>query len=119
MNQHFRTNKPTGAAGMLGPDSRLLTALLIAGSAAFLVAVVRFRPLALRVLCGSLSIVVAMVGGIAAVNYYYGYYTTWGQLWADFHGNAGNLGVISTTSTAASAETGRLGWIDLPGKLSG
>jgi enterochelin esterase-like enzyme len=104
---------------MLGPDSRLLTALLIAGSVAFLVAVVRFRPLALRVLCGSLSIVVAMVGGIAAVNYYYGYYTTWGQLWADFHGNAGNLGVISTTSTAASAETGRLGWIDLPGKLSG
>jgi enterochelin esterase-like enzyme len=104
---------------MLGPDSRLLTALLIAGSAALLVAVVRFRPLALRVLCGSLSIVVAMVGGIAAVNYYYGYYTTWGQLWADFHGSTGNLGVMSTAGTAVSVETGHLGWIDLPGKLSG
>ena len=105
---------------MLGPDSRLLTALLIAGSAAFLVAVVRFRPLALRVLCGSLSIVVAMVGGIAAVNYYYGYYTSWGQLWADFHGgNTGNLGVISAATTTTQLESGRFGWVTLPGKLSG
>jgi len=104
---------------MLGPDSRVLTALLIAGSAALLVALVRFRPLPLRLLCGSLSIVVAMVGGIAAVNYYYGYYTTWGQLWADFHGSTGNLGKIPTASTAVSVESGYLGLVDLPGKLSG
>jgi pimeloyl-ACP methyl ester carboxylesterase len=104
---------------MLGPDSRLLTALLIAASAALIATAIRFRPLPVKVLCGTLSILVAMTGGIAAVNYYYGYYTTWGQLWADFHGSTGNLGVISATSTSTAVESGRLGWINLPGKLSG
>src|ERR1700722_7024550 len=103
---------------MLGPDSRLLTVLLIAASAGLLVAVFRLRLLPARIACGALSIVVAMTGGVAVVNYYYGYYTTWGQLWADFHGGTGNLGVISTTSTTA-VESGRIGWISLPGKLSG
>ena len=56
-----------GAAGMLGPDSRLLTALLIIVSVALLVAVVRFRLLPVKILCGALSIMVAMVGGVAAV----------------------------------------------------
>ena len=83
---------------MLGPDSRLLTALLVTASIALLVAVTRFRPLPVRILCGSLSIVIAMTGGIAAVNYYYGYYTSWGQLWADFHGGTGDLGVVATTN---------------------
>jgi len=59
---------------MLGPDSRLLTALLIAVSAALLVAAARLRPLAARIACGGLSILVAMTSGIAAVNFYYGYY---------------------------------------------
>ena len=71
---------------MLGPDSRLLTALLIAASAALLVAAIRFRLLPVRIFCGALSIMAAMTSGVAAVNYYYGYYTTWGQAWADFHG---------------------------------
>jgi pimeloyl-ACP methyl ester carboxylesterase len=62
---------------------------------------------------------VAMVGGIAAVNYYYGYYTTWGALWADFHGTTGNLGVVAATSSTSAVESGRIGWVDLPGKLSG
>jgi pimeloyl-ACP methyl ester carboxylesterase len=108
---------------MLGPDSRLLIALLVAASAALLVAVVRFRLLPVRVLCGALSVTVAMTGGVAAVNYYYGYYKTWGELWADFHGGSGNLGVISTTRTtttrATAVESGRIGWVSLPGKLSG
>jgi hypothetical protein len=67
---------------MLGPDSRLLTALLIAASAALIVAAVRLRLLPVRILCGALSIMVgvAMTGGIAAVNFYYGYYTTWGEM---------------------------------------
>lgn len=104
---------------MLGPDSRLLTALLIIVSAALLVAAVRLRLLPVKALCGSLSIVVAMTGGIAAVNYYYGYYTTWGQLWADFHGSTGNLGVISATTSTSSVESGNFGWTTLPGKLSG
>ena len=107
---------------MLGPDSRLLTALLVIASIALLVAVIRFRPLPVRILCGSLSIVIAMTGGIAAVNYYYGYYTSWGQLWADFHGGAGDLGAVAattTTTTSAAATSGRIGWITLAGLRSG
>jgi hypothetical protein len=104
---------------MLGPDSQLLTALLIVASAGLLVAVFRLRPLPARIACGALSIVVAMTGGIAVVNYYYGYYTTWGQMWADFHGGTGNLGVITPATSASMLGSGRLGWTDLPGKLSG
>jgi dienelactone hydrolase len=104
---------------MLGPDSRLLTALLIAASAALLVAVFRLRLLPARIVCGALSIMVAMTGGVAAVNYYYGYYTTWGQMWADFHGGTGNLGVITPATSTIAAGSGHLGWTDLPGKLSG
>jgi pimeloyl-ACP methyl ester carboxylesterase len=103
----------------------LLTALLVTASVAFLVVVARFRPLPVRVLCGALSVMMAMTGGVAAVNYYYGYYKTWGELWADFHGGGGNLGVISTststttTTSATAVESARIGWISLPGKLSG
>jgi poly(3-hydroxybutyrate) depolymerase len=105
---------------MLGPDSRLLTALLIAVSVGLLVAVVRLRPLPVKIVCGALSIMVAMIGGIAAVNYYYGYYTTWGGLLADFSGGNGNLGVISSSPASTSAVvSGRIGWTTLPGRLSG
>src|SRR5215475_9787280 len=101
---------------MLGPDSRLLTALLIIASAGLLVGVIRFRLLPVKILCGTLSIVVAMTGGIAAVNFYYGYYTTWGQMWADFNGDGtGNLGVVSATATTAQLRSGRFGWVTLPG----
>jgi pimeloyl-ACP methyl ester carboxylesterase len=105
---------------MLGPDSRLLTALLIAVSVGLLVAVVRLRPLPVKIVCGALSIMVAMTGGIAAVNYYYGYYTTWGGLLADFSGGNGNLGAISASPASTSAVvSGRIGWTTLPGRLSG
>ena len=106
---------------MLGPDSRLLTALLILASVGLLAGVIRFRLLAVKIACGSLSIIVAMVGGVAAVNYYYGYYTTWGQLVADFNGGTGDLGTIpaTTSSSTASAASGSIGWVTLPGKLSG
>jgi enterochelin esterase-like enzyme len=103
---------------MLGPDSRLLTALLIAASVALLVGAIRLRLLPVKALCGTLSIMVAMVGGVAAVNYYYGYYTTWGQLWSDFHGTPSDLGVVSTASAAATG-SGRLTSVNLAGKLSG
>ena len=106
---------------MLGPDSRLLTALLILASVGLLAGVIRFRLLAVKIACGSLSIIVAMVGGVAAVNYYYGYYTTWGQLVADFNGGTGDLGSIpaTTSSSTAGASSGSIGWVTLPGKLSG
>ena len=104
---------------MLGPDSRLLTALLILVSVGLLVAAIRFRLLPVKILCGTLSIVVAMTGGIAAVNYYYGYYTTWGAMWADFHGGTGGLGTITAQGSTSAIVSGRIGWTDLPGKLSG
>src|SRR3984885_2432449 len=109
------------AVDMLGPDSRLLTALLVTASVTLLVVTVRFRPLPSRLVCGALSIMVAMTGGVAAVNYYYGYYKTWTALWTDFHGGTGNLGTISTTRTTSTTTlaSGRFGWISLPGKLSG
>jgi len=108
-----------GAASMLGPDSRLLTALLIIVSVALLVAVIRFRLLPVKILCGALSIMVAMVGGVAAVNYYYGYYTTWGELWADFHGGTGDLGTVAAATNTSAIQSGRIGWVNLSGKLSG
>ncbi len=106
---------------MLGPDSRLLTVLLVIASAGLLAAAIRYRLLPVKVLCGALSIMMAMTGGIAAVNYYYGYYKTWGALWADVHGGTGDLGTISaaTTTTTTALASGRFGWTTLPGKLSG
>jgi poly(3-hydroxybutyrate) depolymerase len=104
---------------MLGPDSRLLTALLVTASVALLVTAIRFRPLPVRILCGALSIMIAMTGGIAAVNYYYGYYKSWGQLWTDFHGTTGNLGTISAAATTTKLESGHFGWTTVPGKHSG
>ena len=104
---------------MLGPDSRLLTALLVMASVGLLVAAIRYRLLPVRILCSALSVVMAMTGGVAAVNYYYGYYKTWGALWADFHGTNGNLGVISAAATTTQLESGRYGWTMLAGKHSG
>src|SRR5258707_15592323 len=102
---------------MLGPDSRLLTALLITVSVALLVAAARLRLLPGRIACAALSIMVAMTGGVAAVNYYYGYYTTWGQMWADFHGGTGGLGglgVIPATPPSAPRPA-PLRWTRPPG----
>jgi S-formylglutathione hydrolase FrmB len=103
---------------MFGPDSRLMLLLLLVMSVAALVAMTRLRLLAVRIGCGALSVVLAMTAGIVAVNNFYGYYTSWGQLWADFQGSTGNLGSISTASTEPIG-SGRIGWVNLPGKLSG
>jgi len=103
---------------MLGPDSQLLVVLLIVASVALLVGAIRLRRVPVKALCGALSIVTAMAGGVAVVNYYYGYYTTWGQLAADFGGGNGDLGVISATAPA-KLSSGHLGWTTLPGRLSG
>jgi enterochelin esterase-like enzyme len=105
---------------ILGPDSRLLIALLITVSAALLIAAARLRLLPVRIACGALSIMVAMTGGVSVVNDYYGYYTTWGQMWADFHGGGtGDLNVISAASASAALGTSHIGWATMPGKLSG
>ena len=104
---------------MLEPDSRLLIAALIVLSAVLLVAVARLRLLPVKIACGALSIMVAMTGGIATVNYYYGYYATWGELWSDFHDSSGGLGVISAAGTSVAAVSGSIGWTSYRGQLSG
>jgi hypothetical protein len=56
------------------------------------------------------------------VNYYYGYYTTWGQLAADLGGGGtGDLGALPATASSTSTQgaAGRIGWVQLPGPLSG
>jgi len=93
--------------------------LLIAVSAVLLIAGARLRLLPLKIACGALSIMVAMIGGVAAVNNYYGYYTNWGELWADFHTSSSGLGVVPTTGTLADVAPGHIGWTTLPGRLSG
>lgn len=103
---------------MLAPDSRLLTGLLVTASAALLLAGARLRLLAVKIICGGLAIVVAMTGGIALVNDYYGYYRTWSELRADFGGGPGALGSDAPV-TAAPAGSGTLSWVDLPGQRSG
>jgi hypothetical protein len=103
---------------VIGPNSWLLIALLVTASAALVAGVVRLRLLPVRLLCGAAAIMVAMTGGIATVNYYYGYYATWGALWADLQGSTGGLGTISAASTTALG-SGHLGWTSLPGRLSG
>jgi enterochelin esterase-like enzyme len=103
---------------VLEPDSRLLAGLLVTGSAALLVAGARLRPLAVKIACGGLAIVVAMTGGIALVNDYYGYYRTWPELRADFSGGLGAVGT-DTSVTASRAGSGVLSWVDLPGSRSG
>ena len=103
---------------MLAPDSRLLTGLLITGSVTLLVAGARLRPLVVKIACGGLAIVMAMTGGIALVNDYYGYYRTWPELRADFGGGLGALGT-ATSVTVSPAGSGVLTWVDLPGPRSG
>jgi enterochelin esterase-like enzyme len=104
---------------VLEPDSRLLAGLLVAGSAAWLVAGAGRRPLAVKIACGGLAIVMAMTGGIALVNDYYGYYRTWPELRADFGGGPGALGTDIAVTAAAPAGSGTLTWVDLPGPRSG
>lgn len=103
---------------MLEPDSRLLAGLLVTASAGLLVAGARLRPLAVKIACGGLAIVVAMTGGIALVNDYYGYYRTWSELRADFGGGIGALGTDAPVA-APAAGSGTLSWVDLPGQRSG
>jgi enterochelin esterase-like enzyme len=104
---------------VLGPASRLLIALLIAGSAGLLVAGFRLRPTWAKIACGGLAIIVAMAGGVASVNNYYGYYRTWGQLQADLNGgNAGSLGTTAPLRALPSGP-GRIAWTALPGRRSG
>ena len=103
---------------MLAPDSRLLAGLLVIGSAGLLVAGARLRPLAVKIACGGLAIVVAMTGGIALVNDYYGYYRTWSELRADFGGGVSGLGRDASAAVPATG-SGTLNWVDLPGQRSG
>ena len=97
----------------------VLTALLRSRRvSACLVAAVRLRLLPVKVLCGALSVMVAIEWRSRRST------TTTattrpGGSWTDVHGSTGNLGVISSTASTPAVGSGRLGWTVLAGKLSG
>jgi enterochelin esterase-like enzyme len=77
---------------MLEPQSTVLFVLLIllfGGLTYWLVATDR---LALKIVAGFLSFVMAMSFGVLAVNRYFGYYQTWGAAIADFSNSGPNTG---------------------------
>jgi S-formylglutathione hydrolase FrmB len=71
---------------MFGPESKVTIVLLLMVAAGLLVALVRTRHLALRLVAGVLSLTTAMLLGVILVNDYYSYYNSWGALWDDVTG---------------------------------
>lgn len=77
---------------MLEPQSVWLFILLIVLFGALIWWVVVARHLALKVLAGCMSFVMAFAFGVLAVNRYFGYYATWGAAVADFSNSSPNSG---------------------------
>lgn len=88
---------------MLEPQSTLLFLLLMAASAGLMWWLVVAKRPVLRVLAACLAFVPAMLFGVAAVNKYYGYYQTWGDVWNDF----GNKGVKPISAPPAAGTRAR------------
>jgi Putative esterase len=63
----------------MSPTSPLVLGGLLALAIAALVCLVRLRWLAVRLVCGTVALVLAMASGLVLVNDYYGYYRTWGD----------------------------------------
>jgi enterochelin esterase-like enzyme len=103
------------------PNSPALVVILLISAVGLMVAMVRYRHLAIRIACGSLAVTLAVGLGMVIVNDYYGYYQTWTQLNTDLTGN--DTTAYPTTAVAASRlpqpGAGRLESVQLPGKLSG
>ena len=91
------------------PDSTWLAVLLVLGSGGLIYAVVRFRPIAVRILCGLLAVVLGMTAGMAVVNDVFGYYRSWGALRADLAGDYTPFTKLKATSVGNFPAThGRL-----------
>lgn len=102
------------------PDSVFLVIVLIVLAGGALFAALRYRHLAVRIPSALLTLVLAVVSGVAMVNVYYGYYQTWGQLSADLTNSYTSFETPHTTSHGTvSAGHGEIRQVTLPGKRSG
>lgn len=86
------------------PTSSLLIALVLSGCGCLLMLVVRLKFWAVKAACGALVIMLAMLTGVAEVNDYYGYYTSWGPLFNDLAGNPQARGLTNGTHQGGSHE---------------
>jgi enterochelin esterase-like enzyme len=79
-----------GAEGerVFGPQGFVVFALLLLLFAGALWWLVRVRHAALKVVAGALAFPPAMMFGVALVNNFYGYYTSWDDAWRDVTGQA-------------------------------
>ncbi|MEO9138781.1 MAG: alpha/beta hydrolase-fold protein [Jatrophihabitans sp.] len=91
-------------------------ALALAG----VIAVGRARSRWIKLLGGFLAMVLCATGGIAVVNDYYGYYTSWGQLSADLSDSYQPYSTaISGSRTVHGLPAGRVEQVNFVGKRSG
>lgn len=91
---------------MFAPDSLgFLVALLAIGTAA-LVFVLRSSRLVLRLVAALVTLTTVFVAGVAAVNVYFGYFTTWGDVTSSFGG--GPAAVVVAPRGASTPGTGAL-----------
>lgn len=102
------------------PDSVVLVAVLFGLALGGIVAVGRCRSWWIKGAAGVLAMVLCVGGGIAVVNDYYGYYTTWGQLSSDLRDNYQPFTTaISGSRTVHGLPAGRVVQLSFVGKRSG
>jgi hypothetical protein len=86
---------------VFGPQSPLIFLLLIAGFGGLTSVVIRGRPLWPRLLASAGTFVFAAIFGMAAVNRYYDYYQTWGDLYDDFTGRQPGVSALPPAGSGA------------------
>ena len=94
---------------MLEPQGTVLFVLLLAMFGVLMWRMLVTRRAAFRVFAACLAFVPAMLFGVLAVNKYYGYYQTWGALFADLtHQSASAATQLPDVRLAADSRSGTL-----------
>jgi enterochelin esterase-like enzyme len=94
---------------MLEPQSTALFVLLIVIFGVLMWRMLVARRVAFRVLAACLAFVPAMLFGVLAVNKYYGYYQTWGAMFADLtYQGVDAASQVPDVKLAADAQSGTL-----------
>lgn len=101
------------------PNSSLLVITLFLAAAGLVYVIIRYRNVYLRIAAGGITIALAAIGGMAMVNDYYGYYTTWSQLSADLTGSYAQFTTTAIGSRTTPSLTGKVVTLQLPGAQSG
>lgn len=102
------------------PDSIVLVVALVLLAAGAFYLVARQGRWWWKAVGATLAFVLAVGVGVATVNDYYGYYTSWGQLTADLSGDSGAAFTDAVTHRGTTAVgQGRLEALDFAGPRSG